>query len=540
MDFGLDDSSTAANRRPLTTDDSDNDFNPVSYRKNPRRKHKNSNITQSTRKFPSADLVEMSQSVGNVIPIDIPQIVDNLSSVVNSQNDAGVANLNTNVNVGHTTTSSISAVPVAVTKESARFAQARYPFPPFTLRFNSGKVSANQVKEGLITHSQNVHQTEIQILDCRLFKHGDGIGFYGFYIYVKDALSFSFLLEESHWPDSFGKEKFTIHSVPSIPPQLCLIVKNVDLNIDFQDFCTDVKVKYPQVKNIIRMKNKFQNDIRLVKLELTSSVVRDELLKGKRLLVNYVSYNIAEYLAPVNVLICSKCLGIGHFKKQRSQANETCRTCGDIVNDLKTHVCSKVEKCIHCNQNHKSNSLKCPVIKSYRAESTKKLLHSNNVPPANDNRDFSFNFTPSVAPAGNLRSMSSIVSSNPVIEKLNDLIIKLSDVQNKLIALEVKYDKFEQFMISKNQSDENIKAVLSNLSSNHENLKTDVAQHSIFIDRHENMFSKLVFPLLDDICSFISLHNTNKNRPIDADLKNRLERYHLQMKRALDGKRFYS
>ena len=538
MDFGLDDSLSAANRRPLTTDDSDNDSYRVSSRRNPRRKHKNSNNTQSTRKFPSS-AVDISQPVASLAPVIVSQNVDNIAAVDSSSNAAALTNLNQNLNLGPTTTSSSSSVPIAITKESARFAQTRYPFPPFILRFNSGKVSVNQVQEVLIAHGQNVFQTEVHILNCRLFKHGDGIGFYDIYIYVKDALSFSFLLEESHWPDSFEKEKFLFPSVPAIPPQLCLIVKNVDLNIDFQDFCSDVKVKYPQVKNIIRMKNKFQNDIRLVKLELTSSVVRDDLLNGKRLLVNYISYDIAEYLAPVNVLICSKCLGIGHFKKQCSQTKETCRTCGDMVNDLKNHVCSKVEKCIHCNQNHKSNSLKCPVIKSYRAELTKKLLHSNHEPPAIVNRNFGFNSVPSVAPPGNLRSMSSVVSSNPVIDKLNDLIIKLSDIQNKLVALEVKYDKFEQFMISKNQSDENIQVVLTNLSTNHENLKTDVVQHSILIDRHEDIFSKLMFPLLDDICSFISAQNTTKNRPIDADLKCRLEHYHLQMKKALDGKRFH-
>jgi hypothetical protein len=68
--------------------------------------------------------------------------------------------------------------------------------------------------------------------------------------------------------------------------------------MDFNEFCDDIKDKYPQVKNIIRMKNKFQNDIKMIKLEFTSSAVRDELLNEKRIIVNYITYDITEYLAP--------------------------------------------------------------------------------------------------------------------------------------------------------------------------------------------------------------------------------------------------
>jgi hypothetical protein len=89
------------------------------------------------------------------------------------------------------------------------------------------------------------------------------------------------------------------------------------------------------------MKNKFQNDIEMIKLKFTSSAVRDELLNEKRIIVNYITYAITEYLAPTTVLICSKCLAIGHFKKQCSQIKETCRTCGELVDDMKNHNCSK-------------------------------------------------------------------------------------------------------------------------------------------------------------------------------------------------------
>jgi hypothetical protein len=49
----------------------------------------------------------------------------------------------------------VAVVPLlqnVVTNESTRYAQNRCPFPPFNIRLNAGKVTSNQVKEGLIEH----------------------------------------------------------------------------------------------------------------------------------------------------------------------------------------------------------------------------------------------------------------------------------------------------------------------------------------------------------------------------------------------------
>ena len=73
------------------------------------------------------------------------------------------------------------------------------------------------------------------------------------------------------------------------------------------NFVQILNLKYPDIKNVVRLKNKFD----------------------KRILVNYIYYSIDEYLAPVQVLICSKCA--------------------------------------HCGSNHKSTSASCPIIKAYRA-----------------------------------------------------------------------------------------------------------------------------------------------------------------------------
>ncbi|CAF3328739.1 unnamed protein product [Rotaria sp. Silwood2] len=227
-----------------------------------------------------------------------------------------------------------------------------------------------------IYHVQGIQQVQnIQELEDTQQVSGDS--------QVQGALSSSHpqqisITTESTRYAQTANENYTFPSSPSIPPQLSLLVKNVDLRLDFNEFCQEIQTRYPQAKNVIRLKNKFNNDIKLVKLELASSTVREELLIKRKITVGYIVYDIDEYLAPANILICSKCMGLGHFMKQCTQVKSTCRTCGECADDIKLHICSKIEKCIHCEQNHKSNSLKCKVVKSFRSESTRKLLSPNN------------------------------------------------------------------------------------------------------------------------------------------------------------------
>jgi len=61
-----------------------------------------------------------------------------------------------------------------------------------------GVLSVNQIKECLIDHCKKIHQFNIQIINCRSSRHVGGNNHYDFLVYVKDALSFSFLLEQAH------------------------------------------------------------------------------------------------------------------------------------------------------------------------------------------------------------------------------------------------------------------------------------------------------------------------------------------------------
>ncbi|CAF4251248.1 unnamed protein product [Rotaria sordida] len=57
---------------------------------------------------------------------------------------------------------------ILITAESTCYAQTRYPFLPFSIRFNTGKVTSNQIKEGLTAFCNINYQMEINILKCCL------------------------------------------------------------------------------------------------------------------------------------------------------------------------------------------------------------------------------------------------------------------------------------------------------------------------------------------------------------------------------------
>ncbi|CAF4764832.1 unnamed protein product, partial [Rotaria sp. Silwood2] len=223
-------------RRPLSVDESDDGFRVVKNKKKQK---------QIARDDP--------QTLNDIEASRINTIAPNLVDVELDQNSTRIVNDNQH---------QLSSHNFVITNESTRFAQTRYPFPPFVLRFGAGKVTSNQLKENLIDHCKKIHQFDVQVINCRLSSNVLSDNEYDILIYVKDAFSFSFLLEQAHWPKVIGGKSYFFPSAPAIPPQLCLLIKNVDLRIDFDEFCLDIKSNYPQVKNIIRMKNKFQNDIK--------------------------------------------------------------------------------------------------------------------------------------------------------------------------------------------------------------------------------------------------------------------------------------
>jgi len=431
-----------------------------------------------------------------------------------------------------TTTQPISTT--VITNESTNFALSRFPFPPFTIRFNSNNISPSFIIEDLKKFCQQNHHTTLEILHCRLAR-SDSIQQRDYLLYVKNATSFCFLLETNNWPNTIKNLTFSLPLIPRIPPQLSLIIKDVDLNIDFDEFCSDIKSQYPDIKNVVRLKNKFDKHIKLIKIELTSLNTREKLLNDKRILINYIYYSIDEYLAPFQVLICSKCAGIGHFRNTCLQIKTTCKTCCELIDDPNQHHCSNIIKCAHCGSNHKSTSASCPIIKAYRAELTKKILQTNKTQSITNN-----NSSNSLSPFNWFNRNQQTVQStanNDMINKLNDLINKISDIKTGLENLSSKYENFTRFMIEKEQSDQILKQNFNFVADTTKNLSIDCSSLKSKITRQESISEQLLIPMLSDIIQMIIPQMSNLvDAEFHSSFKQNLDQYLKQIQQIRDGK----
>ncbi|CAF1434935.1 unnamed protein product [Rotaria sordida] len=347
-----------------------------------------------------------------------------------------------------------------ITPESARFAQTRFPYQPFIIRFTSGNIKDKQVAHEISKHFKDNYHTDISILNIR--------------------------------------------------------------------------------RSIMKCQ---QNE--LIKIEILSPMIREQILNSGNILVNSITYDVEEYLSPANVLICSKCMAIGHFKKQCTQINETCKVCGLSCPDLRHHNCSLVNKCVHCNGDHVSNSFKCPIVKNFRAELTKKLLFSNRMSlsygSTNTNINNTYNYDATAFPVLPRPQQPSpySITNNSMINKIDELISSVRKVNDTLEKFSKKNDEFELFMNNKIKNDEILSTKIDHLIENDVEFKKNIIQHEIKITRHENIFIKLILPMMDEISKYLSIINIDKKGgTLDADFQVTINRMRVQLENVTQNKNF--
>ncbi|CAF4269397.1 unnamed protein product, partial [Rotaria sp. Silwood2] len=204
-----------------------------------------------------------------------------------------------------------------------------------------------------------------------------------------------------------------------------------------------------------------------------------------------------------------------------------------------------VNKCVHCNGDHVSNSLKCPIVKSFRAELTKKLLSSNRMSSSygltntNINNTYSYDTTAfPVLPRPQQPSPYAFIN-NTMMNKIDELISSVRKVYDTLEQFSKKNDEFELFMNNKIKNDEILSTKIDHLIDNDEEFKKNITQHEIKITRHENIFIKLILPMLDEISKYLSVINTDKKGgTLDADFQAIINRMRVQLENVTQNKKF--
>ncbi|CAF2913004.1 unnamed protein product [Rotaria sp. Silwood2] len=387
-----------------------------------------------------------------------------------------------------------------LTEEAERFARTRYPFPPFIVRFPSSNIKEQKVSEELCKHLKDNKHVQLELIEYRRSTLKCAANECDILFFVKDSLSFSFLYKETNWPTPLLGSTFIRLKPPSIPPQLSLTIKAVGLSINIEDLTIELKSMFSSLENVVKMKNRFQQEIALVKLEFNGPEERENLLSDGKLRACSISFPVEAYLAQARVLICKKCCSIGHFCRQCRQNGETCRKCGQTVTDLKQHlpVCSKQLYCMHCKQNHASDDMKCSEVKKFRVDLTRRLLNSNNnLAPVSSSPVYSHdqsNF-PQLPPAQRTTvTNTSTTQSAEIINKLdkmNTIILKLNDKIEKLSS------EFEEMRKSKEELKRNVLV----LSIKNQTFKSR-------INESEELTKDILLPFCRDLIKFVREKNT--------------------------------
>ncbi|CAF1504559.1 unnamed protein product [Didymodactylos carnosus] len=395
-----------------------------------------------------------------------------------------------------------------------RFAQSRYPFPPFSIHFETSAVSDKQVVEDLVKYFKISHKIDLDIASCRLSTNNCQHDECNMLVFVKTSDSFAEFYGDGVWSDQLCGHNITVLAKPSIPPQLCVILINVPYKLDINILEQDIKRDYPEVKTAVRLKNKDQFGTKLVKVVFKSAKTRDDVLRRGIMVINYLQYDCQEYLGQAHVLICSKCRGIGHFNKQCKQIETTCKVCGEKSLDIKQHRCSDINKCIHCGGEHRPNDPRCKVVKEYRADLTKKLLqHSENV--HNSRVSLCASQFPSLGVAQ--RPVVPNTDSGKgweMMPKVTDntrMDTKLDEINNRLVMIMSTCDT----MMMRNVE---LEKYMKEKEAKEEQLFRDVASVQTDVKIHSMELKHRLVPVVLDICKFIKTLNYDKmGRTLDAE-----------------------
>ncbi|CAF5163928.1 unnamed protein product [Rotaria magnacalcarata] len=364
-----------------------------------------------------------------------------------------------------------------ITNQARRFATTRYPFAPFIVHFKED-IRDKLVVEHLVKYAkEQCNNFDLRVLGYRRTQTNNTVDEYDVLVFVENTQSFAFLREVGNWPAQLVGKEYS-RKMPSIPPQLSGVIQNVAFNVDWDEFVQDLKRQYPQIVNVIQLKNRNLKDLKLVKVKFNSDTIRNEFLEGKYVYVHFMRYPVVEYMALAQVLICSRCMHIGHFQKNCPQKDEvTCKICGAICTDLKKHECHGIAKCIRCGGDHKSSDTKCPKVKDYRAALTRTLLSTRNQVQANqpvkNNPAFTISNFPRLdhlSPANTLTANDNHVDTIGMFEKLRETMIEEGKKTRE------SFDQLKEEMSQRNNAYEQ---ELSNLKSQVAMLDNQLAQHDL-------------------------------------------------------------
>ncbi|CAF1143460.1 unnamed protein product [Adineta steineri] len=179
--------------------------------------------------------------------------------------------------------------------------------------------------------------------------------------YTKEIELFVFLCDGHNYPGKISNTEITPNPPKRLPPQRSIILKYIPYEIPIEDVKEEIIKYFKSVFKIEEMKGLANGKHRHIRVDLSNQDDYIQILKDGVVGVNGQLVEVAEFLAPPRILICSKC---GKNKKEDTHTDCTI-------------------KCHHCDGQHEATSYNCPIISNFRRELINKLKSKPDLLPQN-------------------------------------------------------------------------------------------------------------------------------------------------------------
>ncbi|CAF1331266.1 unnamed protein product [Adineta steineri] len=199
--------------------------------------------------------------------------------------------------------------------------------------------------------------------------------------FTREIELFVFLCDAFNYPGQVLNTTFKPITPKRLPPQCSVLFKFVSNDITIDEFKAELMVQYQSVFTIEEMRGTRTGKSRHIRLDLTDPKEYSCLLNGGSLAIAGQLIEVAEFLAPPRLLICSRCNTPGHIKKHCKIDYDRCRRCGGDRSQGDHSTCTL--QCHHCNGEHEATAFKCPVINDFRHELIEQLKNRPDLLPCN-------------------------------------------------------------------------------------------------------------------------------------------------------------
>ena len=211
-----------------------------------------------------------------------------------------------------------------VTNEKPSITSACSSFPPFRINFSTEHVPSEL---SIIKEINKV---------CRIslsYGHFSSVGDKKrFLVFTNSSEQFDRLMDKSVWPSQICSIDVSIDFPNKVPPSHSLVATGIPTQWNLDKFAVDLKMKYPTIIKVERLRINGGIPISKVRIDFSSSKETNKIKKAKRLLIddNNTAFAIQPYSPPPRILRCFNCQKYNdHVAAKCPQRNSPiCFRCG--------------------------------------------------------------------------------------------------------------------------------------------------------------------------------------------------------------------